>query len=151
PGSVVPFEERFLGEIDPPDHVRLRRVIGRHFTPAKSVAAEPFARQYIRAKLEHVIAQGGGELVRDFSTTVPIAITSHVLGLPTENFDDVVRDMLDTGNSQQLLDGNVSVLDAFPRLSALVDAAIEERLAASDPPDDAITSMLLAGTDDDRI
>jgi cytochrome P450 len=50
-----------------------------------------------------------------------------------------------------LIDGDVSVLDAFPRMSAVVDAAIAARLAMSDPPDDAITSMLLAGTDDDRI
>src|SRR5881275_2122968 len=54
PGSVVPFEERFLGEIDPPDHVRLRRLIGRHFTPVKSMAAEPFARSYIRQRLETI-------------------------------------------------------------------------------------------------
>jgi cytochrome P450 len=151
PGAVVPFEERFLGEIDPPDHVRLRRLIGRHFTPNKSVAAEPFARQYIRAKLEAIAAKGGAELVRDFSTTVPIVITAHVLGLPTEDFDEVVRDMLDADNSQRLLEGDVSVLDAFPRMSALVDAAIAQRLAASEPPDDAITSMLYAGTDEDRI
>src|SRR3954468_4377460 len=93
PGSVVPFEERFLGEIDPPDHVRLRRLIGRHFTPVKSMAAEPFARSYIRQRLETIAQAGTAELVRDFSTTVPIAITAHVLGLPTDNFDEIVRDM----------------------------------------------------------
>src|ERR1700736_39970 len=32
PGAVVPYEERFLGEIDPPEHPRIRKLLQPLFT-----------------------------------------------------------------------------------------------------------------------
>ena len=41
PGVVVPEEESFLGEIDPPLHTRVRRLLVRAFTIQTAAAVEP--------------------------------------------------------------------------------------------------------------
>ena len=40
-GVVVPDEESFLGEIDPPLHPRVRRLLHRAFTPRTALEVEP--------------------------------------------------------------------------------------------------------------
>lgn len=142
PGAVIPYEERFLGEIDPPEHPRIRKTLLKYFTPAAARAAEPFTRTYIRRRFEQLASAGSGELLADFSADTPIAVTAHVIGLATHDVARIARDMLDIQRSEGFQEGNVGVKEAFPALSAFVDAAIDERLAASDPPDDAVTALL---------
>lgn len=142
PGAVVPYEERFLGEIDPPEHPRIRRVLLGYFTPAAARAEEAFTRAYVRERFEVLAARGEGELLADFSQVMPIAVTAHVIGLATADIAKIARDMLNIEHPDAFLEGNVGVVDAFPGLSAFVDAAIDERLAADDPPDDVITALL---------
>ena len=144
PGAVVPYEERFLGEIDPPEHPRIRRLLHPLFTRAAAVQAEPFTRQLIRQLLEQLAARGGGETRAEFSSLVPIAVTAHVLGLDTSDISVIAADILDTRKSDGFLDGTMGVAEAFPQLSAFVDAAIDERLGTTQPPDDAMTTMLLS-------
>src|SRR3954469_7448933 len=42
PGVVVPIEDRTLGELDPPNHNLVRRVMGTALTPKSVKAAEPY-------------------------------------------------------------------------------------------------------------
>ena len=44
PGVVIPFEDRILGELDPPEHSRVRRVMVTALTPKVVHDAEPFMR-----------------------------------------------------------------------------------------------------------
>ncbi len=142
PGAVVEYEERFLGEIDPPEHPRIRRLLHRYFTPSAATAEEPFTREYIRDKLEGIAAKGGAELLADFSIVVPIAVTAHVIGLATDHISQIAADMLDIRQGEEFLEGTIGVDRAFPELSAFCDAAIDERLAAPVPPDDLVSAML---------
>jgi cytochrome P450 len=142
PGAVIPYEERFLGEIDPPEHPGIRKVLRKYFTPAAARAAEPFTRRYVRDRFEQLAVAGGGELLADFSADTPIAVTAHVIGLSTDDVAKIARDMLDVQRSEGFQEGTVGVEDAFPALSRFVDAAIEERSATDDPPDDAVTALL---------
>ena len=151
PGTVIPYEERFLGEIDPPEHPGLRRLMHRFFTPAAALAEEPYTRAYVRRGLEAMAAAGGGEFRHSFSDLFPVAITAHVLGMETEHIDRLTRDMVDIQDTESFLSGNIGVVDAFPQLSAYADAAIDARLAADEPPDDVITAMLFTDLDGGRM
>ena len=147
PGAVVPYEERFLGEIDAPEHPPIRKLLHRYFTPGMAAAEEPFARSYIRRQLEAIAARGGAEMVEEFSSVMPIAITAHVIGLSIDHVAHISRDMLDLQQADSFLDGNVGVTEAFPKLSAFVDDAIDERLSSDDPPDDVMSTMLFGEID----
>jgi cytochrome P450 len=150
PGAVVPYEERFLGEIDPPEHPFLRRLLHRWFTPAAAVTAEPFTRTYIREKWEGIAERGGGDVTSELSNVVPIAVTAHVIGLATEHIAQIAGDMLAIRRNEDFMAGTAGVADAFPELSAFADAAIDERLAAADPPDDLVSALMFTEDPDGR-
>ena len=52
PGVVVPDEESFLGEIDPPLHPKIRRLLLRAFTLQQAKATEPWIRARVRELLD---------------------------------------------------------------------------------------------------
>ena len=55
-GVVVGEEESFLGEIDPPLHTRVRRLLVRAFTPQTAAAVEPWTRGRVGAMLDENVA-----------------------------------------------------------------------------------------------
>jgi cytochrome P450 len=67
PGVVVSEDESFLGELDPPVHPKIRRILVRSFTPKAANDAEPWTRQNVRRRLEAFEAKGGGDLMEDRS------------------------------------------------------------------------------------
>jgi len=89
PGVVVPEDESFLGEIDPPAHMRLRMLMMQAFRPGLEKKAEPFTRAFTDAKLTALAEQGGGDLVERLGIHLPPAVTAHVLGIPTDDIERV--------------------------------------------------------------
>src|SRR3954463_6444035 len=71
PGVVVPEEESFLGEIDPPLHTRVRRLLVRASPTRRAPGAEPWTRQTVRRILQRVIDAGGGDLMQDLCVPLP--------------------------------------------------------------------------------
>src|SRR5215813_768276 len=69
PGVVVPIEDRTLGELDPPNHTLVRRVMVTALTPKMVRAAEPFIASTARAMLDTLPDRGESDLVPTF--TVP--------------------------------------------------------------------------------
>jgi cytochrome P450 len=59
--------------------------------------------------------------------------------------------MLDLQQADSFLDGNIGVVEAFPKLSAFVDDAIDERLASDDPPDDVMSTMIFGEIEGKRM
>ena len=53
-GTVVPEEESLLGEIDPPTHTHLRRLLHRSFTPMASADTADFTRRLTLEMLDEL-------------------------------------------------------------------------------------------------
>jgi hypothetical protein len=68
--------------LDPPRHDRLRKLVGRAFTPRRVSALEPFVRATAIRLLEPLAARGRGDFVRDFSGPLPMEVISTLLGVP---------------------------------------------------------------------
>jgi cytochrome P450 len=68
--------------MDPPRHDRLRKLVSRAFTPRRVAALEPFVRATASRLLDALVAQGGGDLVGDFSTPLPMEVIFTLLGVP---------------------------------------------------------------------
>jgi cytochrome P450 len=153
PGVVVPDEESFLGEIDPPLHPKIRRLLLRAFTLQQANATEPWIRARVRALLEAFRAKGGGDLMHDVATPLPTAVAAHALGIPDEHHDQVSRwchDLLhSTWPQTNATERGVGIAGGFPEFAELLDALVAERRAAGDAaPDDLLTRMVRA-TDND--
>lgn len=68
--------------LDPPRHDRLRRLVGRVFTPRRVGALEPFVRSTVRALLAPLAARGGGDFVQELSAPLPMEVIFTMLGVP---------------------------------------------------------------------
>lgn len=148
PGVVVPEEESFLGEIDPPAHMRLRMLMMQAFRPGLERKAEPFTRAYTDAKLAALEAAGGGDLVSALGIHLPPAVTAHVLGIPTGEIErvghwgfELLHSSWPATNRTERGEG---LGGAFPEFAAFLDEQIAWRRGHASPPDDLITRMIHA-------
>jgi cytochrome P450 len=149
PGVIVSEEESFLGEIDPPLHTRVRRLLVRAFTIQTANAVEPWTRATVRRLLGSVIGAGGGDLLPALCVPLPGSVTAHSLGLPEDTHARVshlCNELLhSTWPQLNATDDGVGIAGAFPELAQIVDDAVaEHRALGADAPDDLLTRMVQA-------
>jgi cytochrome P450 len=81
--------------VDPPDHTRYRRLVGRAFTPRATAAAEPMVRRVadtLLDALEPAAARGEPvDLVAAFAAPLPVLVIADLLGVPTDRQEDFLR------------------------------------------------------------
>lgn len=82
-GAAAEGEVRSLLSTDPPDHTRLRRLVGKAFTPRRVEQLRPRIQQITDALLDEA-AEGDGvvDLVEAFTTPLPITVISELVGVP---------------------------------------------------------------------
>jgi cytochrome P450 len=155
PGVKLPYEESFLGELDPPEHPKLRMLMMQAFRPGMERAAEPFTRAWAARKLEAIAANGGGDLVSEFGIHLPPAVTAHMLGIPTDQIERVGQwgfELLHSDWPQwNRTERGEGLGGAFPEFAQFLDDQITLRLQAANPPDDLITRMTRAEVQGQRL
>jgi cytochrome P450 len=78
--------------LDPPDHTRLRRLLTPLFTVSRMASRRPAIERSVAAQLEAMAAAGPPlDLVTAFALPVPAATICHLLGVPTDDFDQFDR------------------------------------------------------------
>ena len=70
---------------DPPVHTAFRRLVARGFTPRQVGELEEPVRAFVRARLERLVADGGGDVVADLFKPLPSMVVAHYLGVPEED------------------------------------------------------------------
>jgi cytochrome P450 len=160
PGVDIPPDERLLAEIDPPVHPKLRRFLLRSFNPGMALKAEPFTRGYVNERFDALEAKGGGELVGELSTPVPVAVTGHVLGVPHEHIDTIgpmLFALLHTDwpawgvLDRTKPDEGIGIAGSAPELAAFFDDMIARRRSGEITTDDLTSQMLHAEVDGERL
>jgi cytochrome P450 len=74
-----------LIDFDPPDHTRLRRLLGRAFVPSKiAELREPIAELITTMLIPHVHGREI-DLIEDFAAPFPIAVIALLMGVPQEH------------------------------------------------------------------
>ncbi len=80
-----------LIDFDPPDHTRLRRIVQRAFVPSRVAALEPAIESMMRELLDPLVGAGPVDFVTEFAIPLPIAVISHLLGVPDSHRQDFKR------------------------------------------------------------
>jgi cytochrome P450 len=136
PGVTVSEEESFLGELDPPLHPKIRRILLRGFTLQAANDDEDWTRGNVRRRLDAIKAAGGADLMAGLAIALPGSIAAHALGIPDEMHDQVMdwcNEVLhSTWPYTGATDQGTGIAACFPELAAQIDAWIAEREAASD-------------------
>src|SRR5437764_1410462 len=65
--------------MDPPRHVRLRRLVSKGFTPRMVAQLEPHVRAITTSILDEVAPRGRGDFVVDVAAQLPLAVISQMM------------------------------------------------------------------------
>ncbi|MFC7545685.1 cytochrome P450 [Plantactinospora sp. GCM10030261] len=135
---------------DPPDHTRLRRLVGRAFTGRAIAGLRPRIQQIadeLLAETEARAAGNGGvvDLLDSFAVPLPITVISELLGVPLERRDQF-RDWSNTLLSNAAPDVRRPAAVAMAGfLHGLIDAKRRR------PADDMLSTIVAATEDADRL
>jgi cytochrome P450 len=154
PGVVVPLEDRTLGELDPPNHTLVRRVMVTALTPKVVRSAEPYIEAKAKVLLDALPADGEADLVPTFTGPLPIASTVHILGFPEEDAPTTMawaKELIESGfpATHRNRDGVEGFAEGFGDFAGYIDDRIDER--RTDPQDDVTTKLLELEVDGERL
>jgi cytochrome P450 len=134
--------------MDPPEHTRIRKLVGKAFTPRRVEELRPRATDIAAGLLEDMIAAGPpGDLVSSFSFVLPVTVICELLGIPEADrqaFRGWADAAVSTTNTTP-----VREQDAFLHLVGYVGELFAERRAH--PGDDLLTGLVQARDNDDRL
>ncbi|WP_036372084.1 cytochrome P450 [Micromonospora sp. ATCC 39149] len=73
---------------DPPDHTRLRRIIGRAFTMRRVQAMRPLIESTVDDLLDGIVAGAETDVVDTIALALPIYVIGQLLGVPQDRHED---------------------------------------------------------------
>jgi hypothetical protein len=75
---------------DPPDHTRIRALLGRALTPARLDALRPLIKRVVDSLLGKARKNGGLDLISDFAHLLPFNVICEILGIPESDHEPLV-------------------------------------------------------------
>lgn len=146
----VPEEERSLGEMDPPRHTVLRRVMRTGFTRQFVASQQEFARKRAERLVERIAAKPSSELVSELCDQLPNDVSLNMLGVPerdSQRMIDWAKELLHSDwPSRHETERGFGIAGGFPEFSAHLDALIDER-RRPEAPDDVIARLVRCRVD----
>ncbi|QRX90057.1 cytochrome P450 family protein [Streptomyces noursei] len=147
--SLPPALDANLLNVDPDDHVRLRRLVSQGFTPrhverlrGRVVAA---AEHYADRLAQRLAEDGEAELFEAFANPLPLVVIGHLLDVPEADgrtFSHWVAAMMAPSHA-----GHTA--EAIGHIHRYLVGLIDARRAT--PGDDLLSSLIAARDDDDRL
>ena len=71
--------------MDPPQHVKFRRIVQRGFTPRRVAQQEAHIRELARRIVDAVAPRGEAEFVEELAAELPLQVICELLGVPLED------------------------------------------------------------------
>ncbi|MET0460243.1 MAG: cytochrome P450 [Ilumatobacteraceae bacterium] len=97
PESSVPS----MINMDPPEHVRRRRMVSAGFSLRRVQDHEPYLREQVTKLLDSVVERGECDIVADIATPLPMYMIGELMGLPEEDHAQLLHwsDLFATGGA----------------------------------------------------
>ena len=147
--GVAPLFEHHTNSLvfnDPPLHSRVRRLIMGALTRRAIEAMEPGLVQLVDSLLDKIEAQGGGDLIEDFASAIPVEIIGNLLDVPHADREPlrgwslaILGALEPSLTPDQEALGNRSVNEFLAYLRELV---AHRRLHPGDPEQDVLTRLI---------
>src|SRR3954453_17354736 len=133
------------------EHTRLRRLVGKAFSPKAADRLRPFMREVIGSLVDEVAPAGRADVAVDICEPYPIPIICELLGAPKEDWKQFSRWAADV---LRIFDGNLH--EDLPVIVAAQDELDEytrTMIAArrSEPREDLLTELIAAEEEGDRL
>ncbi|WP_297398320.1 cytochrome P450 [Hydrogenophaga sp.] len=140
---------------DPPLHTRVRRLIMGALTRRAIAEMEPGLIMLVDQLLDELDARGGGDLIEDFASAIPVEIIGNLLDVPHADRGPlrawslaILGALEPTLTPQQQASGNRAVTEMTAYLRRLVAA---RRQRPGDPERDVLTRLIQGETDGEQL
>ncbi|EWC63328.1 putative cytochrome P450 hydroxylase [Actinokineospora spheciospongiae] len=130
---------------DPPEHTRIRKLVGKAFTHHRIQRLRPWVQGFVDAQLDELVAVGGPvDLLDRFAYPLPIAVICEMLGAPAADRADV------RARTEKILEGEVA--ENREKVYDLTKAYIKGLIATkrAQPGDDLMSALIAAREGDSR-
>ena len=77
--------EHSMLNLDGPEHLRLRRLVVRSFTPRTVEKLRPRIEEFVDELLDSLDKEGGGDLMSELAFPLPVRVIGELLGVPEED------------------------------------------------------------------
>ena len=145
-GFPAALNEHLLN-VDPEDHLRIRRVISKAFTPRRIDALRHRIQAAADTLLDTLAPQGWADALADLAVPLPIDVISAVLGIPADDGAAFRRFTSTLMNpSAQARADRRRVVD---EMHAFFDALVARK--RNDPGDDLFSAMIQASDTGERL
>jgi cytochrome P450 len=138
-------------QIDPPDHVKFRRLLDPLFSPKEVAKLEPEVRRLVNELIDEFQAAGECELSEQFAIPLPCTVFLALLGLPIEDLDlflrfkdSIIRPVGDTPEAAKAVQAA-----AGQEIYAYFQRVVDARRVG--PRDDLISGFVEAEVDGHRL
>jgi cytochrome P450 len=138
----LPPELKSMIMMDPPEHVRMRKLVNTAFTPRAVAALKPMVTEVIEGFLSDVNPEQF-DVVQEFSALFPVEVITRMLGVPPEHRQQV-REWVDTSLHREpgQIEMDEAGWEAVKQVGMLYYSLIQERRAH--PQDDMISRLIAA-------
>lgn len=82
---------KWLFFLEPPDHARLKSVLNPTFSQSSVEAMRPEIQSIVDDLLDRLAPKGEMEIIADFATPFPALAITKILGLPIEDYQQLIR------------------------------------------------------------
>jgi cytochrome P450 len=140
---------------DPPLHTRVRKLIMGALTRRAIAEMEPGLVTLVDGLLDRIEGQGGGDLIEDFASAIPVEIIGNLLGVPYEDrgplrgWSLAILGALEpklTPEQEALGNRSVSEFTAY-----LKDLVAHRRARPGDPEHDVLTRLIQGESAGERL
>lgn len=153
PGIPLEIQRQQMISMDPPRHDRLKKLVGKAFTPRRVAAHEDSIRAIVDRVLDRVEAERGSEcdLVADIARPIPARVIGSMLGTPEEDDHKLVHwtNVATAFEDPEIRAGWEDSMDELHQIVEYVLAARAERIERS--RDDLLNALIEAEVDGDRL
>jgi cytochrome P450 len=145
--SLPPALDANLLNLDPPDHTRLRKLVAKAFTPARTQSLRPVIEEHAAALLNAIADRGHGDLIEEFAAPLPLTVIGDLLGVPTGARADFRRwtSALIAPSPGEPSSGKEAVSGIVRLLTGLIAAR------RASPGDDLLSAMIAARDEADQL
>jgi cholest-4-en-3-one 26-monooxygenase len=84
-GDQLARLQTIMLNMDPPQHVKYRRVVKRGFTPRRAADMAPHVRELAREIVDRVASKGECDFVAEVAAELPLLVICELMGIPNED------------------------------------------------------------------
>jgi cytochrome P450 len=134
--------------MDPPDHTRLRRLVGKAFTARRVEQMRSDVRARARRLVDAMVEKGPpADLVEDFARPLPVSVICDLLGVPFADHH-IFREWTEGLTNDATAKGDV-LKDLGNALAAYMSGLIAQR--RREPTDDLLGALVYARDNGDKL